>query len=70
VLNGEGNGEFVAVGFSAGFVGAAAVLLTARLLFYAGIGPALGVVSSYGIVTTLAIAALAGRGRPEARSNV
>jgi hypothetical protein len=149
MLNGKGNGEVVAVGFTAGFVGAAAVLLTARLLFYVGIGPALGVVSPlslappgvyrplvwgglwgiplgfilrglkghhktvgfiyflapvaalylifmpmsgmglfglnagpgitvhafivnapYGIVTTLAIAALAGRGRPEARSSV
>src|SRR5438093_2104168 len=45
MLNGKGNGEVVALGFTAGFVGAAAVLLTARLLFYAGIGPALGVAS-------------------------
>jgi len=45
MLNGKGNGEVVAIGFTAGFVGAAAVLLTARLLFYAGIGPALGVAS-------------------------
>src|SRR5207249_6948689 len=43
MLNGKGNGEVVALGFTAGFVGAAAVLLTARLMFYAGIGPALGV---------------------------
>ena len=45
MLNGKGNGEVVAIGFTAGFVGAAAVLLVARLLFYAGIGPALGVTS-------------------------
>ena len=45
MLNGKGNGEVVALGFTAGFVGAAAVLLTARLLFYAGIGPALGITS-------------------------
>jgi len=43
MLNGKGNGEVVALGFTAGFVGAAVVLLLARLLFYAGIGPALGV---------------------------
>jgi hypothetical protein len=45
MLNGKGNGEVVAIGFTAGFVGAAAVLLTARLLFYAGISPALGIAS-------------------------
>ena len=45
MLNGKGNGEVVAIGFTAGFVGAAAVLLTARLTVYAGIGPALGVAS-------------------------
>ena len=45
MLNGKGNGEVVAIGFTAGFVGAAAVLLTASLMFYAGIGPALGVAS-------------------------
>src|SRR2546426_12133059 len=45
MLNGKGNGEVVAIGFTAGFVGAAAVLLLARLMFYAGIGPALGVTS-------------------------
>ena len=45
MLNGKGNGEVVAIGFTAGFVGAAAVLLAARLMFYAGIGPALGVAS-------------------------
>jgi hypothetical protein len=45
MLNGKGNGEVVAIGFTAGFVGAAAVLLVVRLLFYAGIGPALGVSS-------------------------
>ncbi len=33
------------MGFTAGFVGAAAVLLAGRLLFYAGISPALGVAS-------------------------
>jgi hypothetical protein len=43
MLNGKGNGEVVALGFTAGFIGAAAVLLTARLVFYSGIGPALGV---------------------------
>jgi len=43
MLNGKGNGEVVAIGFTAGFAGAAAVLLAARLMFYAGIGPALGV---------------------------
>jgi hypothetical protein len=45
MLSGKGNGEVVALGFTAGFVGAAVVLLLARLLFYAGIGPALGVTS-------------------------
>src|SRR5262245_51805538 len=45
MLNGKGNGEIVALGFTAGFVGAAAVLLAVRLLFYVGIGPALGVTS-------------------------
>ena len=45
MLNGKGNGEVVAIGFTAGFVGAAVVLLAARLMFYAGIGPALGVAS-------------------------
>ncbi len=45
MLNGKGNGEVVAIGFTAGFVGAAAVLLLARLMFYVGIGPALGVAS-------------------------
>jgi len=45
MLNGKGNGEVVAIGFTAGFVGAAAVLLAARLMFYTGIGPALGVAS-------------------------
>ena len=35
----------MAIGFAAGFVGAAAVLVVARLLFYVGIGPALGVTS-------------------------
>ncbi len=43
MLNGKGNGEVVALGFTAGFIGAAAVLLVATLVFYSGIGPALGV---------------------------
>jgi len=45
MLNGKGNGEVIAIGFTAGLVGVAAVLLAVRLLFYAGIGPALGVTS-------------------------
>jgi hypothetical protein len=45
MLNGKGNGEVVALGFTAGFVGAAAVLLAVELVHYAGIGPALGVAS-------------------------
>jgi len=45
MLNGKGNGEVVALGFTAGFIGAAAVLLAVRLLFSVGIGPALGVTS-------------------------
>lgn len=45
MLNGKGNGEVVAIGFTAGFVGAAVVLLVARLMFDVGIGPALGVTS-------------------------
>jgi hypothetical protein len=45
MLNGKGNGEVVALGFTAGFVGAAAVLLVWKLMFHAGIGPALGVAS-------------------------
>src|SRR5713226_2845074 len=45
MLNGTGNGEVVALGFTAGFIGAAAVLLTVTLVFYSGIGPALGVKS-------------------------
>lgn len=36
---------FIALGFTAGFIGAAAVLLTATLMFYIGISPALGVKS-------------------------
>ena len=43
MLNGKGSGEVVALGFTAGFIGAAAVLLAGRLLFEAGISPALGV---------------------------
>jgi hypothetical protein len=45
MLTGKGNGEVVALGFTAGFIGAAAVLLAVRLLFSVGIGPALGVTS-------------------------
>lgn len=45
MLRGTGNGEVVAIGFTAGFIGAAGVVLTARLLFAVGIGPALGVTS-------------------------
>ena len=45
MLNGKGNGEVVGIGFTAGFVGAAAVLLVARLVFDVGIDPALGVTS-------------------------
>jgi hypothetical protein len=45
MLNGKGNGEVVAIGFTAGFVGAVAVVLVARLVFDVGIGPALGVTS-------------------------
>jgi len=45
MLNGKGNGEVVAIGFTAGFVGAVAVVLVARLEFDVGIGPALGVTS-------------------------
>jgi hypothetical protein len=41
MLNGKGNGEVVGLGFSAGFIGAAAVLLIATIVFYCGIGPAL-----------------------------
>lgn len=43
MLNGKGNGEVVALGFTAGFIGAVVVLLTATIVFYSGIGPALGV---------------------------
>jgi len=45
MLNGKGNGEVVAIGFTAGFVGAAVVLLAVKLVFAVGIGPALGVTS-------------------------
>ena len=45
MLIGKGNGEVVALGFTAGFVGAVAVLIVARLVFDVGIGPALGVTS-------------------------
>jgi hypothetical protein len=43
VLHGKANGEVVAIGFTAGFVGAAAVLLAVKLVFAVGLGPALGV---------------------------
>jgi hypothetical protein len=43
MLDGKGSGEVVALGFTAGFIGAAAVLLTARIVFAVGIGPALEV---------------------------
>ena len=43
MLTGKGNGEVVALGFTAGFIGALAVLLTATIAFDIGIGPALGV---------------------------
>ncbi len=43
MLDGKGNGEVVAIGFAAGFIGAAAVLLVGRLLFNTGVAPALGV---------------------------
>ena len=42
MLTGKGNGEIVALGFTAGFIGALAVLLTATIAFAIGIGPALG----------------------------
>ena len=43
MFSGKGSGEVLAVGFTAGFIGAAAVLVFARLLYYAGIAQALGV---------------------------
>jgi len=43
MLNGKGSGEVVALGFTAGFIGAAIVLLLGRLLWVTGISPALGV---------------------------
>src|SRR5262245_28782799 len=43
MLNGKGSGEVVALGFTAGFSGAAVVLLVGRLLYLTGISPALGV---------------------------
>lgn len=45
MLHGKGNGEVLALGFTAGFLGAVVVLLTARLLFYVAIDPALGITS-------------------------
>jgi hypothetical protein len=45
MLRGTESGTVVAIGFAAGFIGAAVVLLTARLMFLVGIGPALGVTS-------------------------
>ncbi len=49
MLNGKVNGEVVAISFTAGFIGAAAVLLTARLVFFIGIGPVLGIKSPISI---------------------
>jgi hypothetical protein len=49
MLDGKGSGEVVALGFTAGFIGAAAVLLTARIVFAVGIGPALGVTTPISI---------------------
>jgi len=43
MLNGKGSGEVVAIGFTAGFIGAVAVLIAVRLAYQTGIGPALGV---------------------------
>ncbi len=43
MLTGKGNGEVVALGFTAGFIGALVVLITATIVFHIGIGPALGV---------------------------
>ncbi len=43
MLKGKGIGEVVALGFTAGFIGAAIVVLTATIVFHIGIGPALGV---------------------------
>jgi len=42
MLSGKGSGEVVALGFTAGFIGAAAVLIFGRGLYMSGIGPALG----------------------------
>ena len=49
MLDGKRTGEVIALGFTAGFIGAAAVLLTARIVFYIGIGPALGVTTPISI---------------------
>lgn len=43
MLDGKGNGDVIALGFTAGFIGAMAVLITARIVFSIGIGPALGI---------------------------
>jgi hypothetical protein len=45
MLDGKGTGEVIALAFTAGFIGAAVVLLTATIVFYAGLSPALGVKS-------------------------
>jgi hypothetical protein len=45
MLNGKESGEVVALGFTAGFIGAVVVLLTATIVYHIGIGPALGVKS-------------------------
>ena len=39
MLNGQGNGEVITPGFTSGLIGAAAVLLTATIVIYIGIGP-------------------------------
>lgn len=45
MLDSKENGEVVALGFTGGFIGAVAVLLTARLVLFLGIGHALGLTS-------------------------
>ncbi len=49
ILTGKGNGEVVALGFTAGFLAAVGVLLMARLVFAVGIAPALGVTTPISI---------------------
>jgi hypothetical protein len=45
MLQGKGIGEVIALGFTAGFIGAVVVLLTATIVFHSGLGPALGIKS-------------------------